>query len=113
VKQNDFIIDYTQHNNLNDDNNISKHLAAVMRLVSHQAWKLWRLHWMRYSVPSNKLAAAQYWWFLLCYWKWNLRFGEEICKQDTVHYNITAKNIRVVYARTSSGRRLKLICKMC
>jgi len=39
VKQNDFIIDYTQHNNLND-NNISKRLAAVMRLVSHQAWKI-------------------------------------------------------------------------
>jgi len=34
VKQNDFIIDYTQHNNMYD-NNISKHLAAVMRLVSH------------------------------------------------------------------------------
>jgi len=60
VKQNYFIIDYTQHNNLYD-NNISKRLSSVMRLVSHQAWKLWRLRWMCYSVRSFKLASAQYW----------------------------------------------------
>jgi hypothetical protein len=32
-----------------------------------------------------------------------------MCKQDVVYHNITAKNIRVVYASSSSEKRLKLI----
>lgn len=115
MKQDDFTIDYIQHNIFNDNNNISKHLAAVMRQVFHQAWQLWWLQWTCCSVPSCELASTAYCCFLLCYWKWNLWFEEEIRKQDVIYEKKTVKNVSLYHTPVPgwkgwrSHMRLKLI----